>query len=318
MSARRLLPAVVATLTVTLAGWGLSASPSAASAGRCPRGTGVTVVVDYGPLGGGVVTACDPDGAGRSATEVMGRTGFDLTYVNNQPGFVCRIDGKPDASQESCANTPPADAYWGLFSSDGDPATWAYSNEGAGSLDVPEGGSIGWRFEDGGTREDPGAPPTAAASTPSPSPSPSPHQTRNPSSPSPAPSDTAEPPKPTPTPTPSASVPPGTKGSNPSPSEGAGAGSGGERPHPADHQEKQNKQDKGKHDTKGHHHGGGEPVDVSATPSPSPSPAVALSPASGKPLTHDDGSSSALTLVAGGAVLVLAGAAGVIAWRRRA
>ena len=310
----RLLTALAATAAVTVGALGVGAAPSAASSGRCPRGTGVTVVVDYGPLGGGVVTACDPDGAGRPATEVMGRAGFALTYVNNQPGFVCRIDGKPDESQESCASTPPSDAYWGLFWSDGDPATWKYASQGAGSLEVPEGGSIGWRFQDGGDREDPGAPPTAAATSPSPSasPTPTPHPTRNPSSPPAGPSDTAEPASPSPTPTPPASVPPGTKGSAPSPSEDA---TPGRKQGPHTGHDDRGKQKRDKHDKKkGHRRGGAKPLTVTATAAPSP--AVAISPASGEP-TSDDGSSPALTLVAGGALLLLAGAAGVIAWRRR-
>ena len=40
------------------------AAPASAADGRCPRGTGVTVVVDFGPLGGGVQIGCDPDGGG--------------------------------------------------------------------------------------------------------------------------------------------------------------------------------------------------------------------------------------------------------------
>lgn len=307
----RLLAAAGVTLAVTVGGLGVGAGPSAASSGRCPQGTGVTVVVDYGPLGGGVVTACDPDGAGRAATEVMARTGFDLTYVNQQPGFVCRINGKPDASQESCANTPPPDAYWGLFWSDGDPATWKYSSEGAGGLEVPEGGSIGWRFEDGGDRENPGAAPNTAA--PPSSASPSPHPTKSPSSAPPAPSDTAQPTTPTPTPTPSASVPPGTKGSNPAPDRNA-------KPARKDDQQprdQQKQKQKGKHDgKKDKQHKKKRHDEVAPSATLSPSPTVEISPASGEP-TKSGASSLVLTLIAGGAVLVLGGAAGVIGLRRR-
>jgi len=279
-----------------------------ASQGRCAAGTGVTVVVDYGPMGG-VVIGCDPDGAGKSAAEVVTDAGFSLEYVSSQPGFVCRVNGHPGKADEDCADTPPSDAYWGLFWSDADPETWAYSSEGAGSLDVPEGGSIGWRFQDGGDREVPSAPPTSKAKSPSPHPS---------TSPQPAgPSDAASP---TPTPTPSASVPPGGGGSTTSPGEKADRSRPDGREGAADQpstepKDKGDKGDQGGKDKKGKHPDEKARPDQAAAPSPSVSTA-ALSPASSEPLTDDD-SSTGLTLVAGGAVLLLAGAAGVIAWRRR-
>ncbi len=282
-----------------------------AASGRCSAGTGVTVVVDYGPLKGNQVgIGCDPDGAD-SAMEAMGPAGFQVQTVSGQP-FVCRINGLPTESDESCSRTPPEDAYWALFWSDGKSSTWNYSSSGAASLDVPEGGSIGWRFQDGGARENPSAPPTTAPKSPSPQPSKDPK-----------PSD--EPPKaadPTPAPTPSASVPPGTEGSGTTPGEEAnpqgpkkpGAKGGDDPDKPGKPGGKPGKKgDKGGKDGK-------RPKDKAnpqqaAEPSESPTVA-ALEPASGEPLERDD--SPVLTLVAGGSALVLAGAAGVIAWRRRA
>ena len=149
-----------------------------AASGRCEPGTGVTVVVDFGGLGGGVPIGCDPSGGGKAASQVVPAAGFSVTYVNGQP-FVCRIDGKPSADAESCQRTPPADAYWGLFWSDGESGTWTYSSQGIASLKVPEGGSIGLRWQDGGDREQPGAAPTPA---PKPEPKPTPTQSPKPSS----------------------------------------------------------------------------------------------------------------------------------------
>lgn len=292
--------------------------PAAAASGRCAPGTGVTVVVDYGPLGGGVVTGCDPDGAGKSAAEVVTAAGFSLSYISSQPGFVCRIDGRPGEADEDCGDTPPPDAYWGLFWSDADPETWVYSSEGVGSLDVPEGGSIGWRFQDGGDREDPSAPPNPDAKSPSPQPT-------KPPSPQPqGPSDAASP---TPSPTPSASVPPGAGGpsstpgakadpdrDDPGPGAGPGDGAGdgggdGKADEPRKKPENKAGDDNGKNSKRE------DDEEEAAEPSPSPTVA-ALSPASGEPVS-DEGSSMGLTLVAGAAVLLLATSAGVIAWRRR-
>ena len=291
------------------------AGPASAVSGRCQSGEGVTVVVDYGPLGGGVVIACDPDGGGKPAAEVVKDAGFTLEYVSSQPGFVCRLNGRPSADEgEDCADTPPADAYWGLFWSDGEPATWVYSSEGAGSLDVPDGGSIGWRFQDGGDRENPSAPPTAAAAQEAPSPQPTrtPSQqpskppSKGPAAPSPTPSTTAPS-------TPSTSAPPKEQPSTSSGTAPEDAGSksrGGPGVRPRDDKGSAQKEKRDREDQK--KGGPGKMTSPSASPS-----TAALSPASDEPLS-DVGSSTVLTVVAGGAVLLLAGAAGVIAWRRRA
>ena len=156
----------------------LQAGSADAAPGRCEPGTGVTVVVDFGALGGGVPIGCDPSGGGKAASQAVTAAGFTVTYVNGQP-FVCRIEGKPSADQESCQRTPPADAYWGLFWSDGKSGTWTYSSQGIASLKVPEGGSIGLRWQDGGDREQPGAAPTPAPKA-EPAPSPKPSSTQAP------------------------------------------------------------------------------------------------------------------------------------------
>ncbi|MDQ1675169.1 MAG: hypothetical protein QOC93_313 [Actinomycetota bacterium] len=167
-------------------------SPVTAADGFCARGTGVTVVVDNGPLGGGSSRGCDPGGANTAASVVVPRAGFPLTYVTRQPGFVCRVSGRPAA--DPCGSTPPSDAYWGLFWSDGTSGRWTYSSVGVGSLKVPAGGFIGWRFQGGDGRTDPGPAPVApAASTPTPRPTPNPRPTTTP--------------RPTPRPTPPSTTP---------------------------------------------------------------------------------------------------------------
>ncbi len=329
MTARSSRGAAATATLVALAAVPLApAGPAAAASGRCAPGTGVTVVLDYGPIGGGVVIGCDPDGAGRPAAQVVEAAGFDLDYVSSQPGFVCRVEGRPSQDEgEDCGDTPPGNAYWGLFWSDADPASWVYSSEGVGSLDVPEGGSIGWRFQDGGDRENPSAPPNPEKKTPSPQP------TKNPS---PQPSKPPKAADPTPTPTPSASAPPGTEGSSPAPEaapggqkerrpgtagsrdgdqggKGTGSDKGKGDKSKADKGEngkngKNGKDGKGRNAEKDAEAGLEEDVDTTTD--------AAIEPASDEPLT-DDGSSTVLTLVAGGAVLLLVGAAGVIAWRRR-
>jgi hypothetical protein len=138
----RLAAAVLATAA---AGLGLVASTSApAAAAACSGATGVTVVVDHGALGGGVDQVCNSGGGGHDAISLFTGAGFSLTYVQSQPGFVCRINGQP--ASDPCVRTPPSDAYWGLWWSDGRSGTWSYSSLGAGSLTVPDGGYVAFRL----------------------------------------------------------------------------------------------------------------------------------------------------------------------------
>lgn len=145
---RSLTSALSALLIGTAATMVLASGP--ASASPCADGVGVTVVV------GGDVT-CDPDG-GESAADSLKDTGHAVTYVDSQPGFICRID---DVPATSCARTPPADKYWGLFWSDGTSGSWKYSTVAASGLVVPDGGWIAFVFQDSSTKVLPSVKPAA-------------------------------------------------------------------------------------------------------------------------------------------------------------
>lgn len=145
---------VAATALVAAAGL---TGPSPAYAEACSTDAGVTVVVDFHELGGGLQQVCDPGGGGQKASALFPDNGFPLTYVQRQPGFVCRVSGAP--ADDPCVNTPPPDAYWGLWWSDGETGTWNYSSAGAASLTVPEGGSVAFSWNGSSTKSPPGAPP---------------------------------------------------------------------------------------------------------------------------------------------------------------
>ncbi len=151
-----------AVLTTAAAGIGVLAAPPAEAAG-CSGATGVTVVVDHGALGGGVDQSCNAGGGGKSATTQFTSVGYSFTYVQRQPGFVCRINGQP--ASDPCVNTPPVDAYWGLWWSDGASGTWSYSSVAAGSLTIPDGGYVAFAWQ-GGSRSAPGVPAPAHPSSP--------------------------------------------------------------------------------------------------------------------------------------------------------
>lgn len=168
---------VAATVVGPLAG------PAAAAV--CGPGDGVSVVVDGRGLGRSLSSACDADGGGKTGSEIVPSVGYPIDYVQRQPGFVCRVSGAP--ASDPCVNTPPADAYWGLFWSDGKSGTWSYASTGITGLRIPAGGSIGLAWQDGSGRKVPGTAPPVASSAPSSEPTP------KPSKPKPTPASTASP-----------------------------------------------------------------------------------------------------------------------------
>ncbi len=218
MSHVRLRSAVAVLVTAAAGGLGSFVTPAAASAAACPGSAGVTVVVEYGALGSGTSTGCAAEGGGQTADRLLKDTGHALTYVQRFPGFVCRIDGLP--ADDPCVNTPPADAYWGLWWSDGKTGEWSYSSLGAGSLAIPAGGYVAMVWDGSAGTVRPQADP-APHPTPTPSPTPTPTPTKKPS-----PTPTATPTTPSPTATPSGSsspteptaTPSRTKKAKPSPS----------------------------------------------------------------------------------------------------
>lgn len=161
--------------------------PSPAEASSCPGTAGVTVVVEFRELGRGSAQSCVADGGGRTADRLLKDAGYALDYVQRFPGFVCRLDGEP--ADDPCVNTPPADAYWGLWWSDGTSGKWTYSSLGAASLTLPSGGYVAMVW-DGSTGT------VSPASTPAVHPTPTP--TKRPTVP--------PPPTRTPTTTPSATT----------------------------------------------------------------------------------------------------------------
>ncbi|HEY0949677.1 hypothetical protein, partial [Nocardioides sp.] len=166
----RILSRIAAAATLAAAAYaGLPAAP--ASAAGCPSADGVTVVVDFHELGGGVQTGCVADGGGQTASQLFPAAGFPLTYVQRQQGFVCRVSGKP--ADDPCVNTPPADAYWALYWSDGKSGRWTYATSSAGGQHVPDGGYVAFSWQGSDNSSPPGTSPTPrAAAQPSPDPTP--------------------------------------------------------------------------------------------------------------------------------------------------
>jgi len=149
----------------------LSASLWAPGA-TCPSGQGVTVVVDFGTLGGGVQVRCVTEPVS-SGFDALTKAGFAYTGTQRFPGLLCRIDDKP--ADDPCVNAPPANRYWAYWIASEPGGTWTYSDTGAGTRTPPPGSVEGWAFSDGCVR------------TPGSGPCPSPPTTRPPATTSTAP-----------------------------------------------------------------------------------------------------------------------------------
>ena len=327
MTPRRLVLVLVAALLGAAAGPVAAGGPAVAASGYCARGTGVTVVVDNGSLGGGTSVRCDPQGANTSGSTVVPRSGYPLTYVQRQPGFVCRVGGAPASA--NCVGTPPSDAYWGLFWSDGKSGTWSYASVGIGSIKVPAGGFIGWRFQ-GGTRTDPGTAPVSPKAAPSKaSPTPKPSRTPTPSTrPAPLPSAPA-----------STGATAGSAGAAATASErtrqerstsASASATARQRAEQQDRKQDRNqtrKQDREQAENKARDEAADRDAkrkqqSAGASPDGTSSPSAAATTDPGTDLVAGDqkdgsGGGPLLPLVAGGLLLVLLAAVGRLAWVRR-
>lgn len=146
-SARRLLVGVVLA-AAALAATGAAAATAtpgpvvAPGAGACTDPKGVTVVVDFGALGGGVHVRC----AGwpvRDGYEALRKAGFTVTDTARFPGLLCQIDGLP--ADQACVAAPPGDAHWGYsYATRG--GSWTFSSQGALVRTPSEGSVEGWAF----------------------------------------------------------------------------------------------------------------------------------------------------------------------------
>lgn len=131
---------LAAALALTGAAPAQASRPDAAGA-ACSDPTGITVVVDFRELGGGVHVGCASQPVA-SGFEALAKAGFQVTNVTRFPGALCRIDGKP--ADDPCQDMPPADAYWAYWIS-ARGGSWCYSSQGP-SRKPPAGTVEGWAF----------------------------------------------------------------------------------------------------------------------------------------------------------------------------
>ena len=144
-----------------------TATTAADASGDC---TGITVVVDFGPLDAQTVSHCFDATEPLLASEAVTTAGFTLEGTAEWgDAIACRVDGRPAADEtvevegeesftETCATMPSASAYWALWSKTATDADWTYvMDEGIGTLEVEPGQSVGLVYRTGTENPTPGS-----------------------------------------------------------------------------------------------------------------------------------------------------------------
>lgn len=131
---------VVAAALLVASGVPAASAEGAVSGEACEPGEGVTVVVDFGSLPGGVVVGCAP-GAQANGFAALAAAGFTVGF-DGGPGMVCTIDGRPVEGYPFCWSTG---GYWSYWKKDRGGA-WDFSRTGGGSGPVAVDAVEGWSW----------------------------------------------------------------------------------------------------------------------------------------------------------------------------
>ncbi len=175
MSARggrrsRVLAVVLAAVSIGLVGAmavippSLSQADGAITGGSCAPGVGVTVVVDFTSLPGGVVVGCAP-GQQASGFAALTAAGF-TTGFEGGPGMACTINGQPAEGYPYCWTTGGYWSYWKKARG----GSWGFSPTGGAAGPIPVDAIEGWSWAGGFKSTAPGAdevtaPPTTTTTT---------------------------------------------------------------------------------------------------------------------------------------------------------
>ena len=149
--------AVVAAVFVTAP---LVSSRAAEANETCTDGAGVSLVVDFGSLGGGVNLRCAGTN-NNNGYDVFNHANVSYETVSGKD-FVCRIAGKPNDA--NCSTYPAGDYYWSYWwAKPGQ--DWQYASRGAGAHKPSPGAYEGWSFVSSDTATPPRYPPPPAPTT---------------------------------------------------------------------------------------------------------------------------------------------------------
>lgn len=124
---------------------------------------GVAVVVDFGLLADSPAPRCVELGADTGiASDVLRSAGVTTEGTDSYGDLVvCRVNGLPAKDEpfevpgeephlETCADMPPAFAYWALWVKRSGDAAWSYAEQGVADLELSPGDAVGLVFSTGG------------------------------------------------------------------------------------------------------------------------------------------------------------------------
>lgn len=138
------------------------ASTDGFSAGNLDNCDGVIVNVNFGILNDDRIAECvEFESETALAADVLTFAGVETEGTEAYGDMVvCRVNSLPSESEEivvegenpyleTCAEMPPAFAYWALWHKSEGAAEWNYAVEGLGTLMVAPGESLGLGFSSG-------------------------------------------------------------------------------------------------------------------------------------------------------------------------
>ena len=120
----------------------------------------VSIYVDYGSLDSGSPTErCVITSNGGNALALL-----DIAIINIEGtqkygnAVVCRVNGLPDATVETCEEMPPAEAYWAVYVKEYEPfpipfntaGEWGWAQTGIDEVNLNNGDSLGLVFIENG------------------------------------------------------------------------------------------------------------------------------------------------------------------------
>ncbi|GAA1742963.1 hypothetical protein [Aeromicrobium alkaliterrae] len=113
-------------LLLSLVGLGAAPAVAATSAGspasqvkeQCDPQTDVVVTVDASTAGGEYTSLCVQDAAGDSVVDLVKATNIPIDVTDDDIATICRIDGYPTPTQDSCGDDGNDSGAWAFFTAD--------------------------------------------------------------------------------------------------------------------------------------------------------------------------------------------------------
>ncbi len=134
-----------ALLIVLVASFAAALPTQAAEPSTCDPDNDVVVTVDPGALDGEFTTLCVPDADGRSALDLLQATGLPTENTAGGSPMLCRIDGHPNQSLETCGSELSGDGYWAFYVAEIG-GEWGYADVGPSEYEASGGDFLTFEY----------------------------------------------------------------------------------------------------------------------------------------------------------------------------